>query len=141
MGGQAGQGGQSQGAPMQQPAAQMPDNSQECLRVRVSQWLRLLVCNSFNKALVATIILRLAAKMKKLTGWDPNEQTPDQKRAAEIQQFREKEEIKKQMKGGADLTGADKSNYNLKSRYCECREQYSSANKAIRKSRCSASAI
>jgi hypothetical protein len=46
----------------------------------------------------------LAAKMKKLTGWDPNELTPEQKRASDIQQFREKEEIKKQMKGEVNLS-------------------------------------
>lgn len=51
----------------------------------------------------------LAAKMKKLTGWDPNELSPEQKRMTEIKQFREKEEIKKQMKGEADLASPTKA--------------------------------
>jgi hypothetical protein len=46
----------------------------------------------------------VAARLKKLTGWDPNELTPEQKRASDIQQFREKEEIKKQMKGEVNLS-------------------------------------
>jgi hypothetical protein len=51
----------------------------------------------------------VAARLKKLTGWDPNELTPEQKRAADLQLFREKEQIKNKIKGEADLSAPTKS--------------------------------
>lgn len=104
MGGQMG----GQGSPMQQPGVQMPGQQPmpQPGQPNVAPPSMEQLQQGFGGHNVHPVV---AAKMKKLSGWDPNEQTPDQKRASDLQQFREKEEIKKQMKGEEDLTKPTKA--------------------------------
>jgi hypothetical protein len=97
-----------QGSPMQQPGVQMPGQQPmpQPGQPNVAPPSMEQIQQGFSGQAMHPV---LAAKMKKLTGWDPNEQTPEQKRAADIQQFREKEEIKKSMKGEADLSAPTKA--------------------------------
>jgi hypothetical protein len=105
MGGQMG----GQGSPMHQPGVQMPGQQSmpQAGQPNVAPPSMEQLQQGFGGHNVHPVV---AAKMKKLSGWDPNEQTPDQKRQAEMQQFQEKEKFKADQKRNIDLTEVTPAN-------------------------------
>jgi hypothetical protein len=92
MGGQMG----GQGSPMQQPAAQIPGQQSGMPQGQGQPMVAPPSMQQIQQGFGGQQTHpALAAKMKKLTGWDPNELSQEQKDANSLELFKKKEEYKK----------------------------------------------
>jgi len=122
MGGQMG----GQGSPMQQPAAQMPGQQSGMPQGQGQPMVAPPSMEQIQQGFGGqNMHPALAAKMKKLTGWDPNELSPEQKDAKNLELFKKKEEYKKNQdlskpttatvtKQQSIISGGNAAKYNLK---------------------------